>query len=198
MSSLPSRGDSGRTSIAGFLYQWLALAAFRAGGEFHGLDDYRAEIDALFSVAGSAEILSEAFDQDGLLLQPAKNPDESEGILIQCKYTRVGTTTIDSVEMAAIISTLDKAQAREATHAKKITAYVLITNRHLTGPARENGRLVPLPPNGTPIPPATVPPTLFLVEGQLLEKWVNLLDHFGRALGCFPNEIEIAINVSAQ
>lgn len=184
--------DGGRAALGGYLWQALGLLGFGARALIPSPPDESSELDAIVDlVAQGGAITNEPFEQDAMLETMGLKAGD-ERILLQFKYSRQPKPpSISQEDLKEIEDALVKSGQRAGAAGRPITAYVLITNRHIASEEEAARKAGAHPGHVFERELDGVPFRVFTrVQDQL---WASWLDRAACRYGCTDTEIRDGI-----
>lgn len=188
-------GDGGRTALGGFLWQAMAVLGLAVRPLIEKDPGDGGELDAIVDlVAKGGTIRHEYFDQDAMVeLGSVGLKGDDQRVLLQFKYSSQPTPpSLSERDLAEIVTSLQNSAARATAAGQPITAFALITNRHVASAesaAKCHGR--PLSDmfehiiGGTP----------FRIITRINEDmWQSWLYRIGRRYGCNKTEVQSGVH----
>lgn len=198
---MAERRDGGRVALIGFLYQFLGTVAISASGFCVGDTPDDPELNALLTVVPSAHAFPEFLDQDDVLVEDAQiQPDPTmpaHCICIQFKYARrPDQSPLRPHDIREILAALDRSADEAREQGKRVTGYVLVTNRSLSPAVTNEERfaLLASAPNLLTEMVEQRPLPLYVASDQDIESWSERIIAFARRLGATDQEIDDGID----
>jgi hypothetical protein len=130
MAEKKAESDGGRTALSGFLYQMLVALGLSGHGSQQRKDDH---ISALLSLTEGASVVHEAYGGDVALLHTIQGAAKKGVVLVQCKFSKSGTSSeIAPKEFKEILDRLNAAAKEVRADGRAVTGFFLVTNRKLS------------------------------------------------------------------
>ena len=117
----------GSTALSGFLYQMLVAFGLSGLGSMQREEDH---ISALLLLARGASVVHEGYDGDVALLHKIPRAAKNGVVLVQCKFSKSGTSSeIAPKELKGILDRLYAAAKKARGDGRAVTGFFLVTNR---------------------------------------------------------------------
>lgn len=195
--------DGGRSALGGYL--WQALGVIGLVGRSLLPADSRASSSSPLDAQGSPDVLidlrtedgraiMEYLQEDALFILPHLGLDRADKhLLIQFKYSHeTPPRSLSSTELHTIARKMHRSAQLSGEQDVPISAYVLLTNRHIASEETQTTSSGQGAPFVIPFEHAGVP---FRAITRLQEsQWMSWLHEIGRRYACTPDEIQAGID----